>query len=179
MDAAKKELVRQSKISLILDDYNDIFSDFDPRSYAERALSHDFLLEAKNAARDKELGMIELSFLVPRHLRNHGAEMVIKKRLRDHFKGHHDKLHAEMKLIRRKGIMFAIVGTIIGVGATFLAISDVSQIIKSACLILLEPASWFSIWSGLDHIFFYSQPIKNELVFYEKMTKAPVNFQDY
>lgn len=48
-----KEIIDKAEISLVLDTYDDIFSDFDPRPYGERALSSDFLDEAKKAARDK------------------------------------------------------------------------------------------------------------------------------
>ena len=49
--------LREGNISLILDSYNDMFSDFDPRSFSERALSDDFLSECKRAARDKDIGI--------------------------------------------------------------------------------------------------------------------------
>ena len=173
------EPLKQSKISLILDDYNDLFSDFDPRAYTDRALSHDFLVEAKSAAKDKALGTIELSFLIPSHIRNQGAEHIIKKRLREHFKKHYIQLQNELNKIRKKGLIFAVVGAIIGTGATFIAVSPLNQVLKSALLIILEPASWFSIWSGLDHFFFVSQAKKSELEFYKKMLDIPISFQDY
>ena len=40
-----EKLLQQSEISLLLDSYDDIFSDFDPRPYNQRALSQDFLAE--------------------------------------------------------------------------------------------------------------------------------------
>ena len=36
---------KEGNVSLVLESYNDIFSDFDPRNYSERALSDDFLIE--------------------------------------------------------------------------------------------------------------------------------------
>lgn len=174
-----EETLHKSKISIILDDYNDLFSDFDPRTYKERALSHDFLFEAKNAAKDKDYETLEMSFLVPHKLRDLVIESVIKKRLREHFKKHHAKLHLEIRGIRKKGIIFAVVGAFFGVIATLVAISKLDELWKSMLLILLEPASWFSLWSGLDHIFFYSQAKKSELDFYEKMTRTNIGFQGY
>ena len=41
-------------IPLVLDSYDDIFSDFDPRPYSERAMSGDFLLECKKASAEKK-----------------------------------------------------------------------------------------------------------------------------
>lgn len=59
------KIFRQGNISLILDSYDDIFSDFDPRPFSEKALSDDFLVECKRAARDKDRSVVELKLLVP------------------------------------------------------------------------------------------------------------------
>jgi len=62
--------LREGNISLILDSYDDIFSDFDPGDYSERALSDDFLSECKKAAVNKE-ERLELRFLVPKTKRDY------------------------------------------------------------------------------------------------------------
>ena len=46
-----------NKHKLDLNSYDGLFSDFDPRPTEQRALSDDFLLEVKRAARDKEIGL--------------------------------------------------------------------------------------------------------------------------
>lgn len=177
-ERALVEISDSSTISMILNNYDDIFSDFDPRAYLERGLSHDFLFEAKNAARDKA-GSIKLSFLVPHHLRNKNSETVIAKRLREHFVKHHSLLHHEISDIQRRGAWFAFVGIIFGAFATYFSVSELNQIFKSALLILFEPASWFFIWSGLEHFFFVPQARKSELEFYSKMSRATIHFQGY
>ncbi|PIU76093.1 hypothetical protein COS75_00785, partial [Candidatus Pacearchaeota archaeon CG06_land_8_20_14_3_00_35_12] len=82
----KQKLLQMSEISLWLDHYDDIFSDFDPRPFSQRALSDDFLLEAKRASKEKISGAIEMQFLIPHDKRNKELENTIKKRLHDHFK---------------------------------------------------------------------------------------------
>ena len=85
-DSMKKDemhntkLLQLSEISLIIDTYDDIFSDFDPRPYSQRALSDDFLLEARKASKDKVSGTFELNFLIPSHLKNKVHVVMIKKR---------------------------------------------------------------------------------------------------
>ncbi|MBI4652464.1 hypothetical protein HY745_14550 [Candidatus Desantisbacteria bacterium] len=74
------------QVSLQIDSYDDIFSDFDPRPFSERTLSDDFLLESKKAFREKESGRFELRFLIPIKERKLESEKIIKKRLTDHFK---------------------------------------------------------------------------------------------
>src|SRR3989338_1167827 len=97
----KQHLLSKAQISLMMKSYNDIFSSFDPRSFGLRALSDDFLIEAKKAALDKE-GALELSFMIPKNERNFEHEVLIKKRLRDHFKRHYMLVESEKK-IKRKG----------------------------------------------------------------------------
>ena len=74
-ELAKQELLAQGSISLLLDSYDDIFSDFDPRPFTHRAVSDDFLIEAKRAALDKD-GTLELRFLIPRQHRKSDTETI-------------------------------------------------------------------------------------------------------
>src|SRR3989344_6408811 len=74
------------KISLWLDDYNDIFSDFDPRPYSERALSDDFLNASQKMFRETKTGKFELRLLIPKSLRDEKQESLIKKRLKSFFR---------------------------------------------------------------------------------------------
>ena len=80
--AALKSIMDNAEISLILDTYDDIFSDFDPRPYNERALSEDFLIEARKAARDKNTG-IELHFLIPTPMQDKASEELIRQRAKN------------------------------------------------------------------------------------------------
>ncbi len=50
---AQKELLNKARLSIWLDIYDDIFSDFDSRPFHERALSDDFIHEAKKMAKEK------------------------------------------------------------------------------------------------------------------------------
>ena len=43
----KNTALKEGNISLILDSYDDIFSDFDQRDFSERSLSDDFLIECR------------------------------------------------------------------------------------------------------------------------------------
>src|SRR3989344_3570875 len=96
----KKEILNESEISIILDTYDDIFSDFDPRAFMVREISDDFIQEAKKAIKQKAPGRIELKFLVPAHQRSFQDEALIKKRIRDHFRIMLHQSTQELKSIR-------------------------------------------------------------------------------
>ena len=176
----KSELVKMSGISLALDDYNDLFSDFDPRKYGERALSDDFLAEAKRATRERDAGPIELILMIPNAKRNHNDETIIKKRLRDHFRKHHTVLHNEKNKILYRGLAFTIVGiAIMTLAAYYFFDKAVYDLVSKFLLVLLEPAGWFLFWEGLDQMIFEAKKKTPDLGFYEKMTKCEIKFIGY
>ena len=172
-----EQLLKMSQISLWLNDYSDIFSDFDPRPYSERAISDDFLQETKRASIDKTFGTIKLKFLVAVRKSNTALESVIKRRLKAHFKRHFDLLVKEKNNIIMRGLLFSMVGVVIMFGATMIHFKyQDTNIISSFLIVLLEPAGWFSFWEGLSIIFFESKRAKPDLEFYEKMAKCNIEF---
>jgi len=177
-ELSEEEKMRQGNISLILDTYNDIFSDFDPRGYSERALSDDFLLECKRAARDKdpEIG-IELRLLVPKSRRNLSDESRIKQRLKLHFHKHFKEKHNEIRSIKREGIAWVVIGLVFIFLATI--IYTYKGFLFNLLFVVLEPAGWFTLWSGLDKIFITARGKKPELDFYRKMANAKIIFISY
>lgn len=69
-----EDILKMSEISLMINDYQDIFSSFDPRPYAERALSVDFLDEAKRASAEKEFGNIQLRLIISKKKKSESIE---------------------------------------------------------------------------------------------------------
>lgn len=175
----KKELLDQAEISLILDTYDDIFSDFDPRPFSQRSLSDDFLFEAKRRSKNDTNGL-ELKFLMPHDKRDLSAETIIKKRLKEHFKKHHLEQEQSRKKIRNKGLGFCFGGVILMLIATFILFKyPDSSMITHFLVVLLEPAGWFLFWEGLNLIVFHSKEKSPDLEFYSNMDKSSVNFVSY
>ena len=174
----ENETLHKSKVPLLLNSYNEIFSDFDPRPYYERALSHDFVPELKAALRDKEVGMFEISLLVPKKQRNLKDEATIKKRLYEHFERHHQMLHKEVRSVVKKGFLFGFVGLILWFMATVTRLSSINEIIQTSLSILFEIAGWFFIWTAFEYLFLDPHSKKPELEFYNKMANAPIIFRD-
>lgn len=175
----KQKILQISEISLILDTYDDIFSDFDPRQYSERAVSDDFLYEAKKASRDKPSGAIELKLLIPANQQKADTEKVIKKRLHDHFKKNLLMLENEMKETKKKGLITAVVGIFLLLVAAGVALSKLTEAPKTIITVLLEPAGWFTCWFGFEQLFYTSNTKKPDKDFYEKMSKCEISFTSY
>lgn len=175
----ERKLLRTAEISLMLDTYDDIFSDFDPRPYSVRSISDDFLIEMKHASKGKPTGGIELQLLMPGHKRNSDTEKLIKKRLHEHFKSHYDELCKDVRTLRAQGVATITFGFILMSLALALKETSIGKALTNLLLVILEPSGWFTVWFGFEKIFYGVGDKKPDLVFYEKMTKCEIVFLPY
>jgi hypothetical protein len=183
MERGNAEVLKQGNISLILDTYEDLFSDFDPRPYSNRAISHDFLSECKYASRDKKNGELELRLLIPITQRNKLYESIIKRRLKNHFIKHVHEKRKELLNIKREGSIWFVIGIFLIFMATLLYHNGLAlkgnSLLYEFLFVLFEPAGWFTIWTGLEKIFLDTRKELPDLEFYEKMAKADIYFHSY
>lgn len=175
----KKKIIDMSEISISLDTYDDIFSDFDPRPYSQRSLSGDFLTEAKNAAKEKTTGKVELRFMIPSAVSDPKQEVIIIKRLRDHFRKHYREVKKDYNDMLRKGFTLIFVGFFLIISAGLISIHEPKTFLLSILFLIFEPAGWFTTWSGLDRIFFLPETKKHNMKFYKKMSEADISFMTY
>jgi len=175
-----KGLLSKSSVSIHVDDYDFIFSDFDPRPFSKRALSEDFLREARRFAVESKAGSLELDILIPKSSRNLEVEATVKKRLRDNFRNGFEELRKEHDWLVKKGIFMAIAGFAMTIGAACVSFYlGQSSLLFVILFVVLEPAGWFTFWTGLDQLFYEARKERPELEFYEKMSKADISFSSY
>jgi hypothetical protein len=175
----EERTLREGNISLILDSYEDIFSDFDPRPYGEKALSDDFLNECRKAARDKDEHNLELRLLVPRMKRSAAAEETIRHRLKNHFQKHHHEHEKDIRAIKLRGGQFFAIGVACMLISAYISSLGGSGIGYHLLIVAFEPAGWFAFWVGLEQIFFGPKEKEPEHSFYAKMVHVEVEFFSY
>jgi hypothetical protein len=90
------------EISIWLDSYNDIFSDFDSRPFSERTVSDDFLSEVRKVCDEKSRDKIHLKLSVPEKMRNTDDEKIIIKRLHLYFKNSLTEKYTRLILYHRR-----------------------------------------------------------------------------
>jgi hypothetical protein len=173
----QEEIQKQRNIPLILESYNDIFSDFDPRPFSERAISDDFLGECKRATRNRG-DSFELILSMPRNLRVINDEFKIKKRLREHFKKHFVEKQNEIKTIQREGWIWVILGIFVNIGVVSGLLNSSSNFLHTI-LGIFEVPSWFLIWEGLGKILMEARKLKSDHEFYKKMVDCQITFKSY
>ena len=175
-----KKVLQTSELALWLDDYDDLFSDFDPRPYSQRSLSDDFLLEMIKAVKNRGKNTFELKFLLSDSLRNRSKEQVIAKRLRDHFTRHYHMLLQDKKRVLRRGTMFVLAGVFVMWGAAIIQYFFLDKhFLFNFIFVLAEPSGWFLFWEGLNKTIYDNNKIKPNLDFYHKMSKSKIKFISY
>ena len=172
----KQSFQKFTEINILLKSYHNIFSEFDPNSYAERTLSDDFITQAKNISENKKGNKMLLKLLLPANMRNAQEEKVIVNRLYSHFKSIHQQLNRSVKNKNINGLLLALVGISLLIAASYLSFTKPEKYYLHLMLVLFEPAGWFMLWVGLDHLVYASKNTKKELAFYSKMIKSEIMF---
>lgn len=175
----RQEVKEQAVIKLWLDSYDDLFSDFDPRPYSQRAVSDDFIGQAKKVARDHLEKAGSLLLLLPETERKQEQETAISKRLHSFFNHSRDLIKADVKRIRKRAFSFLLAGVFFMLLAGYISYLEPSQFYVHIILVLFEPAGWFLFWTGLDHLFSDSGKTKKELQFFRQMSAAEIRFGAY
>lgn len=175
----KQSLLKLAEISILLSSYNDIFSVFDPSEYSERTLSDDFIIQANNFSKSKEGNRMSLKLLLPASSRNEKEEKVIIKRLHSHFKDVYQQIGGDIKKTKRKGIILTGIGIVLMISASYLSFIKLERYHVHLLIVLFEPAGWFLLWAGLDHLVYQSKSTKKDFDFYSKMSRSEIRFFTY
>ncbi|HYV91646.1 MAG TPA: hypothetical protein VE978_07685 [Chitinophagales bacterium] len=165
------------EITIWLDTYNDLYSDFDSRKFSRRLVSEDFLYELRRNAREVTSIHARVILYLPEKQRNSQIETEIIESLKRFFSKHAKQKREENKKLFTRGLLMSSVGLIFLLIAALLFLNYSSEYYFAATQVILEPAGWFLIWNGLDHIFYERKEIKSELRFYEKMKGSHIEFQ--
>jgi hypothetical protein len=165
-------------ISISLDTYNDLFSDFDPRPYSSRNISDDFIEELKKVSLENEFSISEILLIIPVDFRNEETESIIIKRLHSFIKANYQYHNLNKNELIKKGSIFLLSGTLLLIGAGYISFLKLDDFISHLILVMLEPAGWFLTWNGLDLVFTGSYKSKSDLVFYSKILRSKISFNN-
>jgi hypothetical protein len=178
MREADQRIKDIKEISIAIDTWDDIFSDFDPRPLNIRALSEDFIAELKKRYRETRKGDFLVTIYAPISLKSAESEKAVTQRLKKHFKHRSMQRQKELNRIRRRGIIFVIMG-ICSLG--FLTISTYFQLFRELAIEILSivfmPLGWFGIWEGFSKIVDASPIFLQEEILFNKLSRAFYQFR--
>lgn len=161
------------EIAIVIDTWDDIFSDFDPRPLSERTVSGDFLEEMKKRYRETRRGTYLMTFLVPQVLKNEESERMIVQRLKKHFKYMFLQNKRDLFKRRLRGLIFVLIGIS---SLSFLTLATyykfLPEIQIEIAAIIFMPLGWFGFWEGLSKLVETSPKFIQEELLNEKLAKA-------
>jgi hypothetical protein len=171
-----QNFLKSPEISIWLDNYNDVFSEFDSRPFSDRALSDDFLREVHKMVTERSGEKVEIKFHILGDERNPESEGIIINNINSHFKSIANALKSEKQHTLNKGYMLLASGFVLISFLFYLSRISVKGDYLSGVYLMLEPLSWFITWTGLDHVFQISKSSKAALDFNSKMGYAGISF---
>ncbi len=171
--------IQKTKVGIWLNSYEDFYSRFDPRIAAQRALSVDFLRQVKDITGDLKAEAFDMTFLVPKKIRNHTTEKVIKDRLVVFFRQGMRQHEKVKKHLFTRGVIAAALGITLMFFTSMVAYQNDQHYYTTLFLVIFDPTGWFATWYGLDSIFYKSQQENEDLIFYRKMHNSDIRFFSY
>ncbi len=178
-DPDRKSLLNLAEVSILLDSYEDIFSDFDPSEYKERVVSDDFIAQVRKFTRRKSAEKMSLKLMMPLAQRNELTEKVIIRRLHSHFRNAYQRAITDIRQTNLRAMILCIIGIVMIFIATYFSLLMPVKPHLHFIIALFEPGGWFFIWTGLDHLLFSSKDAKRDKSFYSKMMKSEISFIAY
>lgn len=165
------------EISIAIDTWDDIFSDFDPRPLNERELSEDFINELKRRYRETRKGSFRVSIYAPVALRDEKAERIVTQRLKKHFRHWTLVRQKQLNGIRARGFIFVTCGVLSLGFLTFITFFKLfSELAIEILGIILMPLGWFGIWEGFSKIVDTSPMFIQEELLNNKLAMASYRF---
>jgi len=172
-DEKPEEPPLMREITITLDTYDDIFSDFDPRPYSQRELSEDFIKEIQRRYMEDKRGRFEVHFTIPFSERDAKEEALIKKRLREHFAIQMSRENEAIKSTKSRGYIYMLVGAFVLLSDAFaLVVMNESSVFYRVLSVLIVPAGWYGMWTGMGKVIDDPFISIEKKALYEKFEKA-------
>lgn len=161
-------------VQIAIDNYNDLFSDFDIRGYEERYLSSDFLNELK--MRTKKLinkKEIIVAFKIDKTERNIEDENIIADRLKKFFRIRYERNRRKRNKLLVNSIILELIGIAFMLIANYLG-KYAFDYFKEFMLI----PSWFFVWNGLEKYIYNTKILDKKVKYYSLLNNSRIKFEN-
>ncbi len=175
----KKDKVKPSKVfssaDFWLDQYQEMFSDFDPAPYERRVISQDFLEAILRRFPEKPEETIHLRISVPKSKRSVATETIIIRRLKTYFRKKAQNQEKHLHADQKRGISYFVSGCILLLLFVWVGI-NLESIWSELLGILFLPLGWFGVWEGTSKLLSAPEKYQKKLRLYNKLATAEYTF---
>jgi len=166
------------EIAIVIDTWDDIFSDFDPRPLNERTVSGDFVEELKKRYRETRKGDLTITIYAPLSLKSEESERMVEHRLKEHFQHRYLQHKKIVARLRGQGVVFVLIGV---ASLTFLTLAAYFQLLtlltREMLGVVLMPLGWYGFWEGLSKLIDTSPVSLQEEALYSRLAKTAYRFK--
>ena len=167
------------EISIWLDKYSDLFSEYDSSHFKARTLSDNFLTEVRKLVHEVESANVELKFNLMADEPNPETEEVIISNIHDYFAAKATAAKNEMRQILRTGSLLSVAGFAIIIFMVTVGHNFSELMLVKGLEMMIDPLGWFLVWNGLDMVFVQSKKEQPTVDFNLKMTNAKLSFMAF
>jgi hypothetical protein len=166
-------------VEIALDDYSDVFSEWDPAPYKRRSLDPDLELYLEGCSDEIPLRYpVEVCFILPKAVRDEAMEEEVRVAFRNSLMFKMYFLKRELKKTNIQALRCILLGFLfLWLGALFS-----EQYGDDGVLSLLSEAlfigGWVFLWEAVSLFFFTDRDILNRFRAYRRWQKAPILFQE-
>lgn len=172
----QKLLSHSSHVGLAIDEYDDLFSDFDPRPYPERELSEDFLTELRRFFYRKSPEYLDIVLLIPAKRRRTHDEQIVKKRLHIYFQKKYRETKKGLKHTTLWNLLRVFLAMSIMIVTGILAVHAGQVLWRNILKVMLEPASWWLFWTSIDNLMAARRKVQDELQYFHRLAECKIVF---
>ncbi|HWC52493.1 MAG TPA: hypothetical protein VG676_02830 [Chitinophagaceae bacterium] len=166
-----------AELSLWLDYYDDIYSDFDSRNYLKRRVSEDFLYELKNALKYKKERINDLILLLPQGKRDEPNEHALSESLKNFFVTQFQNQAEQCRHKLNRGMLLGITGILLMILNSMISFKGIHSFSLTVLRVLMEPAGWFLLWASFDSLFYQWKELKKEREFFRELSEMNIHFK--
>lgn len=176
--SVKQRLADINSISIAIDTYDDIFSDFDPRDILERDLSEDFINELARRHRQGTKGKFDVVLVAPKAIEDQAIEKKITARLNRYFHQKYLRYKKSIDELRKRGAIYIAFGMLLLAALTLLAyFGKMDRLRLELVGIIFMPLGWFGIWEGFSKIVDIPFRLGSDALVYKGLSKAAYKFE--
>ncbi|MFH0732970.1 MAG: hypothetical protein V2A72_08680 [Candidatus Omnitrophota bacterium] len=167
-----------NEISVAIDRWDDIFSDFDPSPIEHRTLSEDFIYELKKRHRESKSGRFIITIYAPKSLHDEATEKMVINRLKQYFHFRALQEKKQLRGVRITGFVFVACGISSLALLTILTYSKkFTDLTIELIGIVFMPLGWFGLWEGFSRIVDSSPLLRQDENLFIRLSKASYQFK--
>lgn len=168
-------------IEVALDQYSDVFDEWDPAPFKRRSLDPDLELYLESSSEEIPLGdPIELCFNIPAQIQDTNTEAEMRNGLKNSFAFKLYLIKKELKKTNAQILRYIILGfLLLGLGSAF--VNQLPSRPERELLMLIADAliigGWVFLWEAVSLFFFTNREVYHRYKIYQRLHNAPVIFR--